>query len=65
MTRLIWPAIALLAIIAGYLRAPAVAEAIAHGVQDVFVTVYDSSQFDHTTGKWEVGDNGLWSKVKK
>ena len=62
--RLIWPVIALLTLATLWTRGPVIAERLGDGLAPRFVTVYDSSLFYYTTGKWEVGENGLWSKVK-
>jgi len=63
--RLIWPVIALLAMATLWTRGPQIAESLGNGLAPRFITVYDSSLYDHTRGKWAIGDNGLWAKVRK
>lgn len=47
-------AIIAIAILTLWIRGPQIAERLGNGLAPRFVTVYDSSQFDHTTGTWDL-----------
>ena len=71
--RLIWPILACVAMAILWFRGPQIAERLGDGLAPRFITVYDSTQFDHVTGKWDIetgmklksGENESKTKVKK
>ena len=51
-----------IAILTLWVRGPQIAESLGNGLAPRFITVYDSSQFDHTRGTWDLDTH---RKIKK
>ena len=63
--RLIWPILACLTLAILWTRGPKIAESLGNGLAPRFISVYDTYEYDHTTGKWKPDSNGVWRKVRK
>jgi hypothetical protein len=49
-----WAILTALAITALTIKGPQIAESLGNGLSPRFITVFDSSQFDHTRGVWNI-----------
>lgn len=52
--QLTWAIISLLALACLYQTGPKIAYELGRGLAPTFVTLFDSSQFDHTRGRWDI-----------